>query len=139
MAWNARAWVLATQTQFAAAVEASQQAMRLSPLDPLAWMFAGVVAYAQMAAGRYEEAIEWADRTLQAQPRYVVAMRFKLVSLAHLGRIDEAHELLKRVFDLQPGLTIAAWQASYATTSIFTPELLARYVDGLRKAGVPEE
>jgi len=137
-AWSARGWVLAAQTQFARAIEASEQAMRLSPLDPLAWLFAAVLAYTHMAAGRYEEAIEWAERTLQAQPRYVVAMRFKLVCLAHLGRIDEARELLKRVLAIQPGLTIAGWQASYATMSIFTPELLALYVEGLRKAGVPE-
>ncbi len=138
-AWGARGWVLSAQSQFTPAIEASQQAMRLSPLDPLAFAYMAGIAFAHMAAGRYEEAIEWADRTLHAQPRYVVAMRFKLVCLAHLGRTDDACELLKRVLDLSPGLTIAAWQASYATTSVFSPEFLALYVDGLRKAGVPEE
>ena len=36
-AWGARGWILGAQGQFAPAIEASQQAMRLSPLDPLAW------------------------------------------------------------------------------------------------------
>jgi len=111
--------------------------MRLSPLDPLAFFFSGGVAFAHLAAGRYEEAIEWADRTLHAQPRHLATMRIKVVCLAHLGRTDDAREWLKRVLALHPGLTIAAWKAY--TTPVFTPELLARYTDGLRKAGMPEE
>jgi adenylate cyclase len=126
------------QNQRIPAIEAEQQAIRLSPLDPLAWMFAAGLAFAHLAAGRYEEAIEWADRTLHAQPRHLVTMRLKLVCLAHLGRTDDASEWLKRVLALQPALTIAGWKASYAFT-VLSPELLALYTDGLRKAGVPEE
>jgi hypothetical protein len=76
---------------------------------------------------------------LHAQPRHHVALRFKLVCLAHLGRTDDAREWLKHVLAVHPGLTIAAWKASYATATVFAPELLALYTDGLRKAGVPEE
>jgi tetratricopeptide (TPR) repeat protein len=97
------------------------------------------IALAHMAAGRYEEAIGWADRTLQAQPRYIVPMRIKLVCLGHLGRTEEAREWLNNVLVVQPGLTVAAWKASYATTAVYSPEFLARVVDGLRKAGLPEE
>ncbi len=59
--------------------------------------------------------------------------------LAYLGRTDDTSELLKRVPALQPGLTAAAWMASYATTAVYSPELLARYMDGMRPAGLPEE
>jgi tetratricopeptide (TPR) repeat protein len=90
-----------------------------------------------MTAGRYDEAIEWADRALLAQPRYMPAMRIKLVSLADLGRTDDTREWFKRLLDLNPGLTVAAETASYATGSVYSPELLARYVDSLRKAGAP--
>jgi hypothetical protein len=38
---------------------------------------------------------------------------------------------------VQPGLTIAAWKASF-TATVFSPEILTLYADGLRKAGVPE-
>jgi TolB-like protein/tetratricopeptide (TPR) repeat protein len=138
VAWSARGWILGFQNQPDPAIEAHQQAIRLSPFDPLAYLFTAGLALAHQAAGRYEEAIDWADRATHAQPRYVVAMRIKLICLAQLSRTEEARELLTRVLALQPGLTIASWRASWATTSLFSPELLALYVDGLRKAGVPE-
>jgi len=138
-AWGALGWVLGMQHQPNPAIQALQQAMRLSPFDPLGFFFAAGLAFVHLVAGRHEEAIEWADRTLQAQPRYIIAMRLKLVCLAHLGRTEEARDWLARVLVLQPGLTVAAWKASITTMSIFSPELLALYVEGLRKAGVPEE
>ena len=138
LAWNARGWVLGFQDQPIPAIEVHQQAIRLSPLDPLAYFFAAGLAVAHLAAGQYEEAIEWADRTLLAQPRAIVAMRVKLVCLAHLGRTADARDWLTRVLALQPGLTIAAWKASYATRAVWSAEFLALFVDGMRKAGVPE-
>ena len=137
-AWSVRGWVLGWQNRPDRAIEAHQEAIRLSPLDPLAYSSTGGIAFAHMEAGRYEEAIEWADRTLHAQPRYIPAMRIKLVCLAYLGRSDDTNDWLKRVLAVQPGLTIAAWQASFAAT-VFAPEILALYADGLRKAGVPEK
>jgi TolB-like protein/tetratricopeptide (TPR) repeat protein len=138
LAWSMRGWVLGFQNQFEPAIEALQRAIRLSPLDPLAYLHAAGLAFAHFSAGRYEMCIEWADQALQAQPRYLIAMRGKLVYLAHLGRMEEARDLPKRVLEINPRLTVAAWKASYATMSVFPPELLDRYVDGLRKAGVPE-
>jgi hypothetical protein len=61
-----------------------------------------------------------------------------MVSCAHLGRIEEAYRWLKRLLELQPGLTIAGWKALYAATFL-APEVLAMYLEGLRKAGLPEE
>ena len=136
--WSVRGWVLGWQNRPDSAIEAHQQAIRLSPLDPLAYSSTGGLAFAHMEAGRYEEAIEWADRTLHAQPRYIPAMRIKLVCLAYLGRTDDTNDWLKRVLAVQPGLTIATWKASFAST-VFSPEILALYAYGLRKAGVPEE
>ena len=138
LAWWARGWVLGLQNQIDPAIEALQQSMRLNPLDPLAFLCTGGLAFAHWAMGRYEEALEWADRALQAQPRYMIAMRIKLVCLAHVGRIEDARDWLKRALAIQPGLTVAVWKASFAATA-FSPELRARYVDSLREAGLPEE
>ena len=53
-----------------------------------------------------------------------------------MGLIVEAQEALARAMELQPELTIAAFR-SYAITN-FPLELLAVFIDGLRKAGMRE-
>ena len=138
LAWGLRGFVLAIRNQPAPAIEAVQRAIRLSPLDPFAHIFSTGLAVANSAAGRYEEAIEWANRALHAQPRFIVALRVKLASLGHLGRAEEARDVLERLLALNPGLTIATWRATYASKA-YAPELLALYTDGFRKAGLPEE
>jgi tetratricopeptide (TPR) repeat protein len=135
-AWMARGLVSITQNRPDAAIEALERAIRLSPLDPWgARAFAyGLAAY--LAVGRYEQVIEWADRSLAAQPGYRPGLSVKVISLAYLGRIEEARDCLGRMLELELGLTIARWKASAPHSR---PELLARYVEGLRKAGLPEE
>jgi adenylate cyclase len=136
-AWSANGWVLSFGGLSDPAVDAFQRAMRLSPLDPLGYTFAGGLALAHLAAGRYEEAADWAGRSLRDQPRYAIAIRMKVVSFAHLGQLDAARHWLKRLLEIQPGLTIAGWKTIYGATFL-APELLDVYVEGLRKAGLPE-
>jgi tetratricopeptide (TPR) repeat protein len=136
-AWMARGLVSLIQNRPDAAIEAVERAIRLSPLDPWgARGFTYLLAAAHLAAGRYEKAIDWADRSLAAQPGYRPGLLVKVVSSAQLGRVDEARDWLGQMLELEPGLTIARWKASAPP---FPPERLARYVDGLRKAGLPEE
>ena len=68
--------------------------------------------------------------------RYGPAIRTKVVACAHMGLIVEAQEALARAMELQPELSIAAFR-SYALTN-FPLELLAVFIDGLRKAGMRE-
>ena len=118
------------------AIPAFEHGMRLSPLDPLGRAFTMGLALAHFAAARYEEAVQWADRTLGEEPRYRPAMRTMAACHAYLGRMEEARDWANRVLELDPGFTIARFKASAAS---LPPELLARYVDGLRKAGLPEK
>ena len=89
-----------------------------------------------MIVGRYEEAIDWADQALGEEPSYRPAMRIKVIANAYLGRIEEARDWLRRLLEVEPGLTVAGFKA-YAAT-YFPPEILDVWVDGFRKAGVPE-
>jgi adenylate cyclase len=134
-AWLVRGMLSNMQERPDQAIAAVEHGMRLSPLDPLRRSFTIIMAVAHFAAGRYEEAIEWADRTLAAQPDYRQAMRIRAASCAYLGRLEEAHDWLTRMLHFEPGLTIARVKVSAPP---FPPELLNRYVEGLRKAGLPE-
>jgi adenylate cyclase len=135
-AWMVSGWIRAFRNQPAAAIDAFDRALRLSPFDPLGYVVAGGLALAHLAARRLEQAVEWADRSLHDQPRFIVAIRIKIVANAHLGRLDEARAELGRMLAIYPKLTIAAWRA-FAATPI-APELAEFYVTGLRLAGLPE-
>jgi len=126
------------QDQADPAIEALQRAMRLSPLDPLRWIFFGGMSFANLVARRFDEAIDWADRSIREQPRYASAYRMKAIACAHLGRAEEARECARYILELQPAFTISGWVRTYAA-SLCTPESLVMCVDGLRKAGLPEE
>jgi tetratricopeptide (TPR) repeat protein len=135
-AWMARGRIHASRNEPEAAIEAIERARRLSPFDPYAFFYAGIIASAHLAARRFEQAIEWADRALHDQPRLVIAMRTKVVALAHLGRLDEARAELSRVLIIDPKLTITGYRA-YAR--FMAPEVLELFVTGLRLAGLPEK
>jgi TolB-like protein len=135
--WMARGLVSCFSNQPGLAIEALQRAMRLSPLDPQGPSIKSGLAGAHLVAGRYQEALDWADRSLHEQPHYSPALRVKVVSLAQLGRIEEAGDCLRSLLELQPGLTIA-WYRRYGVRFLPT-ETLAVIMEAMRKAGLPEE
>jgi adenylate cyclase len=134
-AWMTRGAIHATRNQPEAAIEAIERARRLSPFDPYTHLYAFSIAIAHLTARRFEQAIEWAARTLHDQPRMASAMRVKVVANAHLGRLDEARVELGRMLAIDPKLTIAGYR-KYA--HFMAPELLELFVTGLRLAGLPE-
>jgi tetratricopeptide (TPR) repeat protein len=136
-AWAARGFVCHNRDQPGPAIEAFERAMRLSPLDRLRRTFTVGIAIAHLTAGRYEEAVDWADRTLREEPGYRVALFSKAVACAHLDRIEEARSALSQLIEAQPGFTIARYRAFWSR--VFSPALLAIWLKGLRKAGLPEE
>jgi tetratricopeptide (TPR) repeat protein len=136
-AWRTRGYVLVRQNRPEPALDAFHRAMRLSPLDPFGFYNNAGIAQAHLAARRYEGANEWADRSSRELPRYTPSTRYKIIALAHLGRIAEARAALEQELKSRPGLTIAAVKAEYAAE--FARELLAVFLEGYRKAGLPEE
>ncbi|HKN09516.1 MAG TPA: tetratricopeptide repeat protein [Pseudomonadota bacterium] len=137
LAWGARVFVLCFRGQPDAAVEACERAMRLSPLDPLRRVFTMGMSLAHQTAGRYEEALDWVEQTLHAEPGYMTALRTKAALCAHLDRIEDARAVLRQLLEVQPWHTIA--RSHRIDSRIYGPELAAMRAEGLRKAGLPEE
>jgi adenylate cyclase len=137
LAWAARGWVFCSRGQPDAAIEACERAMRLSPLDPLRRAFAMGMSLGHQAAGRYEKALGWVEQTLHAEPGYITGLRQKAALCAHLDRIEEARAAVRQLLEVQPWHTIARSQR--ALSRALGPQLAAKHVEGLRKAGLPEE
>jgi adenylate cyclase len=137
IAWNVSGWAQGFSNRPDLAIEALQRAMRLSPLDPRRWNFYGGLALAHLVAGRHEETTEWADRALREQRRATAVLGFKAVACGHLGRVEEGRECVRRLRELRPGFTLAGAKTSLGI--FVSPEVLPIFLEGYRKAGLPEE
>ena len=118
------------------AIAAAERAVRLSRNDPVAFEPPHALCLAQLAAGRYEEALLWADRAVRANSG-APALRVKLSLCGHLGRLEEAEKCLRLLRETHPEPTVAAMMSE--SPKGLCPERAARMAEGLRKAGLPEK
>jgi len=119
------------------AIEHFARAMRLSPLDPLiAWMEAAT-AYAHFFAGRYGVASSWAEMALRDSPDQLNALRIAAASNALAERLEQAQKILARLQQLEPALRVSNVRDRLGPYR--RPDYMARYEEGLRRAGLPEE
>jgi len=136
-AWRASCGVNCFANRPDAAIAAAQHAIRLSPLDPLGHNFKWVLGFGLMLAGRYEEAMEWVDRSLHDRPGHHPAIRGKVALCGYLGRVEEGREWVRRLLEANPAMTIAGFKAYGAPYMV--PGTIAVWEEGFRKAGLPEE
>jgi adenylate cyclase len=120
---------------YEAATRELDAAMRLSPRDPFLAVWCMSRAVAAFTAETYEEAVDWARKSIEENPRFAGAHRVLTASLSQLGRLDEAKAALDGLLRQMPGLTIKATQQQ---VPMKRREDLQRYLDGLREAGLPE-
>src|SRR6185436_1341282 len=111
------------------AIEHAENAIRLSPLDPLMAMFIGSIAVAPYTAGRYDEAIEHTTEAARLRPGFQGAHRLRCAALAQAGRIEEARAHLATVRREQPGLSLE-WIRTHVPYQ--TPQLIEQFLDGMR-------
>ena len=112
-----------------------ERAMRLSPRDPVTWLFTYGVAVSHFGARRYDDAVAWAQRSLQQKPDYVFAWGILAASQAQLGRTAEARTAFEEMLRQQPELSVAALGQFF---SFADPDWFERFIDGLRKAGLKD-
>jgi TolB-like protein len=116
------------------ALERLTRAVRLSPRDPSMHFFHAAMAHAHFHAERYEEAIPWALKSIEAT-NDIDGIRVLAAALGHLGRTEEAHAPVAKLRELDPILRVSTL---HNVLGPYRPEGLKRYQEGLRKAGLPE-
>ena len=114
------------------AIDHLTRAIRLSPFDPLMFAMLGMMAFAHVCVGRYDEAAGWAEKAVLERPNVAATLRGAVVSNALAGRRQEAERALERLLELDPGLRVR--DVRNRTGSFGRPEDLARYEEGLRRA-----
>jgi tetratricopeptide (TPR) repeat protein len=134
-AWNLSGWVRAYRGELDLAIEHHAYAMRLSPLDPVLYNMHVGTAFAHFLAGRYVEAIQWANSALREQPNFAAATRVLAASHALAGHLNEAGEAMAHLLELDPSLRISNLNEVFP---LRRPDHLAKFAEGLRKAGLPD-
>ncbi len=137
---NALAWLLkgtmhAFMSQGQQAVEHTERALRLSPLDPHRYFYDSLAATACVAARQYERAVELAQRSLRANRQHTSTLRVLTIAQWQLGRHEDSRRTATELLRLQPSLTVSGW----LSRSPAAPYPIGREsAEALRQAGVPD-
>lgn len=123
--------------EYEAALSAFETAFRLSPRDVHAPTWYNYMAVAAFIVGRDEEAAEWARKTIEANPQFPGGHRTLAAAYGAMERTEEAKRAAEKLLELLPHVTIA--QLRQSIPYFKDPDGLERYLDGLRRAGIPED
>jgi len=134
-AWQQSGWMRIYFGDVEAALDRLSRAMRLSPRDPDMFDMLLGTGCAHFLAGRYGEAISWAEAAVRQQPNSHPAIRALAAASAMAGRLEKAQDAMSYLRRLDPGLRIAQLRDLFP---LRRTEDYARWEEGLRLAGLPE-
>jgi TolB-like protein len=135
VAWYASGWLRNFLGEPETAIEHLAYAMRLSPCAPEICRMQAGMAFALFLLSRYEEALELAQIASLQPPRYPTPIEVAAASAALAGHLDTARTWIARLREIDPEFCVSDFKKKLRP--LRRPEDLARYEDGLRKAGLP--
>jgi len=83
----------------------------------------------------YAGAADVGRRAIQINPLFSSTYKSYLAALGLMDRPWEAQMVLRRLLELEPGFSV---QEAVRRTPFVCPQDVARYAEGLRRAGLPE-
>ena len=117
-----------------AALQHVDEAIRLSPRDPLLIVFPLAKGWAALNAERYEEAVEYATQAAEANPEFPDIYAVLASANGHLGSAGAARAALDQLLQRMSGLTASDPRLDRPFARAADRE---RFLEGLRKAGMP--
>ena len=109
-----------------------ETALRLSPRDPMTYMFFTAQALCKFVGGDYSGALASAERSISIHPSSDNHL-YMAAALAELGEMDQAHEQIKRALSVSPKMSLVVIGRGVQGNPGWQ-----RYHAALRKAGLPE-
>lgn len=134
-AWQFSGLLKAFSGEPETAIQHLAHAMRLSPLDPSLYSMQSATALAHFVACRYEESVFWAEKARRGNPNFLPAIRIIATSAGNSGQLERAQKAGKRIMEIDPAFRISRLSEH---VPLRQPDDLARYAEGLRRAGLPE-
>jgi adenylate cyclase len=121
-------------------VEYADKAMRLSPRDPLLYVFDLQKGFALSLLHQDDQAIEWLNRAVTSAPQWPLPHALLAAALALTRHEAEARETLKRYLSLSAtrARTVAQWKEQLPSDNPVFLAYAARLTEGLQIAGLPE-
>jgi TolB-like protein len=135
IAWALSSCSRAYNGEHALAVGHALTACSLSPQDPFFFFIEHVLMLARFLNRQLEEAAALAESVLLRNPGHVSAINFSLGIFGHLNRQDDARYWLSVLQGIDPNVSVS----KIAARVPFRPEDKAYYIEGLRRAGVPDK
>jgi adenylate cyclase len=118
------------------AVIFAEKGIRLDPRNPRQFMWLPALAGARYQLRQYQEAVLIGRQAWALNPNWPGGLRYVVAGLGQLGRIGEAKAALA---ELQAHHRSLAHVRAILTRFYRDPEGVDHFLDGLRKAGMPEE
>jgi DNA-binding SARP family transcriptional activator/Tfp pilus assembly protein PilF len=108
----------------------------LAPFDPFYFWFENFFTVAYMFKGDYAQAVTVGRRAVKANPEFSNGYKPLIAAMGQLGLIEEARPYVRKLLDeLEPKFTVKRFAKIYPIKKDSDRE---RYMDGLRRAGIPE-
>lgn len=134
LSWLLRGALYAFRDEADIAIEATNKACNLSPVDPFGAYYDSLTATAYLAAEQYDIALELAERALAFNDRHLSTLRAKITALHFLGRKKEAAQtaglLLRRV----PNFNVSDYLKAHPSSEYKIGQNAAK---ALTAAGIP--
>lgn len=134
-AWSGSGWMKLCSGELDTALKHSERAMRLSPFDRGTLLWQAEIGLIHFCARRYADAALCAESALRMQPDYAFGLRVLSASKAMEGHTKEAQNAMAQLRRVDPQLRLSNIDN---VISPLQPEHRARYIEGLRTAGLPE-
>jgi len=133
-AWSRLGWLENYADRSQKAIGNFERALRLSPIDPMNFNNFVGMGSAHEVAQEYDTAAGFYRRALEERPNASWIYRNLASSLSGADRVEEAKQAFAELMRSYPDLTVS----KYKQAMVFSPAVLDRMAENLRKLGLPD-
>jgi adenylate cyclase len=133
-AWSRLGWIENYSDRPQNAIQHFEQALRLSPIDPMNFNNYAGIGSSHEVAQNFDKAVEFYRRALLERPHATWIYRNLASALAGAGRIEEAKVAFDEMLRNYPGLTVSKFKQAM----VFSGPTLERMGHRLKSLGLAE-